>query len=223
MFKKIILVLLAVIILMVVFRDSLIKVGLEYALTQAMGAETKVGSFHLGITKPVVEINNLKIYNPRNFINEPLLNISKIALEYEPAALMRRQLYISEMTIRMDQLIIAINNAGGINVDHLKIAHPPKDQKPAEIAPFKVTKLTLTVGKVVTKNYANTADTAMTTLDLGMREHVYKNINSFTRLVECVLVDTMKAAGVKGAQIYGEGLLNNLARGLVKHLNAKVH
>jgi hypothetical protein len=206
------------------FRDAIARFTLNRVLTQTIGAETDIDRVHIGIFDPVVEIKGLKVYNPRGFINETFLEMPQIAAKYDMQALFNQQLHITTLTVALKKLTVAIGENGAINVDKLKIVHPPQNKKgEAGLSKFMIDKFTLQVGVVATKNYARKDNNVAASVDFGMKERMYKDITSFQGLAGLILIDTMKMAGVKGAQVYGAHLLDNLGKNLLKRLDAKEH
>ena len=206
---------------LVIFRNAIARVALNQVLTQTIGAETIIDKADIGIFDPIVEIKGLKIYNPRGFINEPFLELPLIRVEYDTGALLKRQLHITKLMVALKELTVAINEDGAINIDRLKVLHPNGKTGTIELPKFTVDKLVLKVGRVETKNYANKENSVVASVDFKMKERVYKNITGFQGLAGLILVDTMKLAGVKGAQAYGEHLLDGLGKNLMNKLSDK--
>lgn len=209
---------------LIAFRNTLSRIVLNHVLSGTIGAETVIDSVNIGLFDPVVEIRGLKVYNPRGFINETFLEMPQVSVGYGRKAMLGQRLHITTLTIALKELDVAINEKGLINIDKLKVLHPPENkQGPVELPKFTIDKFVLKVGRVETKNYARKGSNALVSVDFGMKERIYKNITSFQGLAGLILVDTMKMAGVKGAQVYGERLLDNLGKNLLKQLNAKEH
>jgi len=207
---------------LIIFRNAIARFTLNQLLTQTIGAETAIDKVNIGIFDSVVEINGLKIYNPRGFINETFLEMPQVSIGYDRQELFNLRLHITTLTIALRELAVAINEKGAINIDQLKVLHPQeKKQGPVELPKFTIDKFVLKIGRVETKNYANKENTALASVDFRMKERVYKNITSFQGLAGSILIDTMKMAGIKGAQVYGEHLLGNLGKSLVKQLGDK--
>ena len=205
-----------------VFRNTIARFALNQVLAQAIGAETAIDKVNIGLFDPVVEIKGFKAYNPRGFINETFLEMPQIVARYDIQALFKQQLHITTLTVALQKLTVAIDENGAVNVDKLKIMHPPQSKKgDTGLSKFMIDKFTLQVGVVATKNYAQKGDNALISVDFGMKERVYKNITSFQGLAGLILIDTMKMVGVKGAQAYGAHLLDNLGKSFLKRLNAK--
>lgn len=222
--KKILMVLMILLLALAalfIFRNIVVKAVLNQVLTQAIGAETIIDKVNIGATEPVVEIKGLKIYNPRKFINEPFLEMPLISVEYDLQSLLRQRLHILKLEISMKELSVAINEDGAVNIDKLKIMRKQDDKKKGDLPKFTIDRFVLKVGRVVTKNYAQKDSNVVASVDLKMKERVYNDITSFQGLALSVLVDTMKIAGVKGAQAYGERLLNDLGKNFLKQLDAK--
>ena len=205
---------------LLVFRNTVARIVLSHGLTQAIGAETTIDAVDIGVPKPTIVIKGLKVYNPRGFINEPLLVMPLIAAQYDPDALFQRKIHLIQLKIALRELVVAINEKGAVNVDQLAVMHNQPQKNAAPLPEFKVDKLVLSVGRVVTKNYVHDESAARAGVDLGMRERTYNNITSVSQLAVVILQDTMKMAGWKGVQAFGERLLNNLGKNILKPSDA---
>ena len=102
--------------------------------------DVEIGSFHLGLTEPVVTIKDLKIYNSPEFGGAPFLNIPEIHVEYDREALARRQLHLTLLRFNLGELDIVKNEAGQTNIFSLGLGLPavakPADAN-ASLAEFK--------------------------------------------------------------------------------------
>ncbi len=123
---------LLVIVLAVVFLlslDSILRVVAENRIRAQTGMDAEIGTFHLGLTEPVVTIKDFKIYNPPAFGGTPFLSIPEIHVEYDRAALAKNQIHVTLMRFNLDELDIVRNEAGQTNLFALGVALPKKGAK----------------------------------------------------------------------------------------------
>jgi len=109
------LVVVAVIVLLLSY-NSILRVAIERSIRGQTGMEAEIGRFHLALIEPAIEIQNLRIYNPTNFGGTPFLDIPEIHVEYDRAALMRREIHITLLRFNLGELDIVKNEAGQTNI-----------------------------------------------------------------------------------------------------------
>ena len=117
---------LAVVLVVVFFLslNSLLRALIEHNIRAQTGMDAEVGRFQLGLTEPVIAIENLKIYNPPNFGGTPFLDIPEIHVEYDRAALARGQLHCTLVRFNLGELDIVKNAKGQTNIFSLGIPLP---------------------------------------------------------------------------------------------------
>jgi hypothetical protein len=105
---------------------------------------------------------------------------------------------------------------GKMNVDSLKVAKKEssgkeeKPGKPAKQMPMQIDLLNLEMGRVVSKDYSVGAEPKVEVYNLGLKRS-YKNIASANQLAALILTEPLKAAGIKGVQIYSVAALTGVA------------
>jgi uncharacterized protein involved in outer membrane biogenesis len=117
---RIILVVVALVILALVFKDSVFRVMAENRIRAQTGMDVKIGKFSSGIFSPVVTIENLKLYNTAEFGGTPFLNIPELHIELDSIALAQRKLRITLVRLNLAELDIVRNEAGQTNIFSIK-------------------------------------------------------------------------------------------------------
>ena len=132
---------LLVLVLVVVFflsLDPILRLVAEHNIRAQTGMEAKIGRFHLGLTEPVVSIENLRLYNPPEFGGTPFLNIPEIHVEYDREALAQSRVHLTLLRFNLGELDIVRNDAGKTNFFSLGLTLPTKDARSsAATAEFK--------------------------------------------------------------------------------------
>src|SRR5471030_2258010 len=120
---------LAVVLVVVFFLslNSILRVVIEHNIRAQTGMDAEIGRFKLGILEPTVEIQNLKIYNSTNFAGTPFLDIPEIHVEYDRAALAKKEIHITLMRFNLGEFDIVKNQAGQTNIFSLGVALPAKN------------------------------------------------------------------------------------------------
>jgi len=120
--------LLAVVLIVIFFLslNSILRVVIEHNIRKQTGMDAEIGRFKLGLLEPTIEIQNLKIYNPPSFGGTPFLDIPEIHVEYDRAALAKREIHITLLRFNLGEFDIVKNQAGQTNVFFLGLALPSK-------------------------------------------------------------------------------------------------
>jgi uncharacterized protein involved in outer membrane biogenesis len=121
------LLLLAVALVVVAFlsRDTLLRLLIEHNLRQQLGLEAEIGKFHFGLAEPVIEIENLQIYNTKEFGGTPFLSIPEIHVEYDRDALRRNQIHLTLLRFKLGELDVVKGQDGQTNILSLGLQVPP--------------------------------------------------------------------------------------------------
>jgi uncharacterized protein involved in outer membrane biogenesis len=96
--------------------NFILRVAAERLISVQTGMETKIGSLKVALTSPTVEILDFKIRNTPDFGGTPFFNIPEIRVEYDLAALKRREIHIKLLRFNLGELDIVKNQAGRTNI-----------------------------------------------------------------------------------------------------------
>ena len=109
------------VVILLLSLNSLLRVAVEHRIRAQTGMDAEIGKFSFGLVEPTVEIQNLRLYNPPAFGGTPFLNIPEIHVEYDRAALARREIHIILMRFNLGELDIVKNEAGQTNIFSLRV------------------------------------------------------------------------------------------------------
>jgi uncharacterized protein involved in outer membrane biogenesis len=124
---------LAVVLVVILFLsfDSILRVVIEHNIRKQTGMKAEIGKFHLGLTRPVVEIKNLQLFNPPAFGGTPFLNIPEIYVEYDRSALASNQIHITLLRFDLGELDVVKSQGGQTNIFALGMELPSKQSTAA--------------------------------------------------------------------------------------------
>jgi uncharacterized protein involved in outer membrane biogenesis len=95
--------------------DSILRVVVEHNIRARTGMDAEIGKFHFGLLAPVIHIENLRIHNPPDFGGTPFLNLPEIHVEYDRAALAKKEIHITLLRLNLSEFDIVKNEAGRTN------------------------------------------------------------------------------------------------------------
>jgi hypothetical protein len=178
----------AVVVIVVFFLslNSILRVVIEHNIRAQTGMDAEIGRFKLGILEPTVEIQNLKIYNSTNFAGTPFLDIPEIHVEYDRAALAKREIHVTLMRFNLGEFDIVKNQSGQTNIFVLGLSVPSKKSGGGQTAAnfkkqtgydFKgIDVLNVSVGKLKYIDLKNPENNREQTV--GIENCVMKNVKS---------------------------------------------
>ena len=119
---------LAVVLVVIFFLslNSILRVVIEHNIRAQTGMDAEMGRFKLGLISPTIEIQNLKIYNPPSFGGTLFLDIPEIHVEYDRAALAKKEIHVTLMRFNLGEFDIVKNEAGQTNIFFLGVNVPAK-------------------------------------------------------------------------------------------------
>ena len=207
---RLILLLVAVIIAMVLSKDAILKAVAEQRIRARTGMDVKIGRFSFGLLSPVVTLENLKLYNRPEFGGTPFLDIPELHVEYDRTALVQRKLHITLMRFNLAELNVVKNEAGQTNLVSLMVRPDPKEiRKRARDLEFAgIDVLNLSLGKV---RFLDLKDPRQNgALDLGVRNQVFRNVNSEGDVFGVLLMIWLRSGGypTNGPAVSTSGVLS---------------
>ncbi|MFA5362702.1 MAG: hypothetical protein WC335_05580 [Candidatus Omnitrophota bacterium] len=190
-----------------VFKNLIIKSVVTRAVSRIAGAPVHMDGFSLNILTSTIHISGFKMYNPGGFPKDILVSCPKINIIYDRAALFKRKRRFLLVEIELKDLGLVKNKEGKFNVDSLKIVEQSRSSPPI---PLQINLLTLSIGKIVYKDYTAGAGPGERAYDVN-RHKSYKGVLTAQQLALLVLVDPIKAAAIKNSEINGVDLLTGVA------------
>lgn len=183
-----------------VVKDQIIKTIVTVAVTKTIGAPVHIDGLSLGIFKQSVKIDGFKIYNPKGFPKGILVELATIYVDYDLTALFKKRLHLLSAEIELKEIGLIRDKEGKLNVDGLKVAK--KEEKPSQELAMHIDILKLSIGRLVHQTLKDAGPAVIEVYDINIKKD-YKNITSAEQLAALIVTEPMKAAGIKGASIYG--------------------
>jgi uncharacterized protein involved in outer membrane biogenesis len=183
----------ALLILLIVFKDPILRVAVERRIQTQTGLEAQIGKFSSSMGSHAVTIQNLKLYNTAAFGGKPFLDVPELHVEFDPLALAGHKLHITLMRLNLAELDIVKNEAGQTNV--MSLLEKARTQPPkagggrATVSGFEfegIDVLNLSLGKarfIDLKNERNNRE-----IKFGLQNQVVKNVKSEQDLLGVALV-----------------------------------
>jgi hypothetical protein len=103
-------------ILLLLSKDSILRRVVEHRFRAQTGMDVQIGRLSSGLLSPVVTLRNLRVYNTAEYGGTPFLVVPELHVEFDPAALTRRELHITLMRFNLAVLTVVKNEVGHTNL-----------------------------------------------------------------------------------------------------------
>ncbi len=190
-----------------ILKDMVIKSVVTTVASRITGAPVHMDGFSLNILSSTIHISGFKMYNPEGFPKGMLVSCPKINVIYDRASLFKQKHHFLLVEIELKEMGLTKNKEGKLNVDSLKIVQQSKSSPPV---PMQIDLLTLSIGKIVYKDYTTGTQPSVRVYDVNGHKS-YKSVPTAQQLALLVLAEPMKAAAIKNAEIYGVAMLTGVA------------
>ncbi|MGB2601529.1 MAG: hypothetical protein WBD00_04940 [Candidatus Omnitrophota bacterium] len=185
---------LAIMLALSAAKDTIVKVSLERGVQGVTGLKLSIGSFKMGILKTLIDIENLRLYNPKGFKDKIMLDMPKIYVDYDLPSFFRGKVHLKEVNVELKEFIVEKNKKGELNLDSLKMAQDDGKQKAApqksEDIKLQIDKLRLKVGKVMYKDYSQVGEPKIQEFDVNIDE-TYENITDLESVISLIMVKAL--------------------------------
>ena len=204
LFRLFLLAVVLVVILLLSF-NTILRVVIENRIRAQTGMDAEIGKFSAGIVEPTVEIQNFRLYNPPDFGGTSFLNIPEIHVEYDRAALARREIHVTLLRFNLGELDIVKNEAGQTNIFSLGVPLAAK-KSGGGTAGFKrqtgydfksIDVLNVSIGKVKFIDLKNQRNNREQTV--GLDNLVLKNVKSQNDLAGLAVLVALRGGDFFGS------------------------
>lgn len=220
MVKKIFIGVLILIVLLVVFKDRVIKTAITTVGSKVVGVKLEVEKFSFKILSQKIHIEGFKLYNPEGFPDEPLLFINQVEVDYDLASILKGKIHCPLVVLDIREVVVVKNKEEVLNVDEIPIVKNQPQEEPSEKeeAPaqtnqemdFQIDLLKLNVSKVIYTDFTKGNDPKIEAFDVGLKDKEYQNITSPNQLIGTVMYGALKGTAIKGVKLYGMASIASL-------------
>lgn len=104
------------VVILALLLNSILKEVISRRIRTATGIGAEIKTFSFEVLTPTITFENFKLYNPPEFGGTPFLSIPELHIEYDRSALMKRELHITFMRLRLSELDVVKNQDGQTNL-----------------------------------------------------------------------------------------------------------
>jgi uncharacterized protein involved in outer membrane biogenesis len=197
--RRVIFLSVALVVLALVFRDTIQRNVVEQRIRSATGMDVKIGKYSSSLLSPVVTIEHLKLYNTPEFGGTLFLDIPELHIEIDALDLAHQRLHITMLRLNLAELNVVRNEAGSTNLFSFKNPRSRTLQTvlPKDIPPdFDFTGidvLNLSLGKAKYVDLKAPKNNREIRVDL--QNQVFKNVKSEADLYGILVVLWLRSGG----------------------------
>ncbi len=195
-------------------KERWIKSAVISVAEHVLGAHVELGSLEVRPREQTVRLKDLIVHNPAGFPEGKLIDLAEIRAHYNFCSILRGRMHFFDVAVDMREMVVIKNKDGKLNVDGLRVAQkndsaqparrPQKSSRlPAQAAPLQIDRVTLTLGKVIVKDYTKGPSPVTEVFNPRIRNKTYTKITGVEQFAVLILVEAMRPAALKGAAIFG--------------------
>ncbi len=186
---------LAVVVVLVVAKDTITRVVVEKGVKVVTGLPIKLDKIDISLAKTTFDIEGLKLYNPPGFEDKVMLDMPRIYVDYDLPAFLREEIYLTKLRVNIKEFVVVKNAKGELNLDSLKTIQQLQSGKKKGAADsggqeFQIDSLELIIGIVAYKDYSKGGKPAVMEFTINIDEK-FKNVNSPNKVVNLIIVKAL--------------------------------
>jgi hypothetical protein len=128
----------AILLLAVIFRDSLVKFGVTRIGSWLTGVEITMDSFDTSLSEGTLHLKGLQVANPQGFERPLMVDLDEVFVDLDPSTLLSKEIVIEEIRVSGLDVAAEFDKKSRFNVttltDNLQ-EHFPAEENPAKEAP----------------------------------------------------------------------------------------
>lgn len=201
---KLVMLIIVALVVLVLARNVVIKAAMVTGARLVAGMPLSIQKFDLDILNTSVDIEGLTLKNPSGFHDTVLVDIPKILVAYQRAAILTGKIHLKDIEFDLKQFTVVKNEKGELNLDRLKALQgtqkaPAQAKKeapkaPAKPIPVQIDRMHLKIGKVVYVDYSS--GQPVTKEFLINVDQNYENITDLYSVVRLIVLKAMMSSGL---------------------------
>jgi len=186
------------------------------------GLSLKIDRMSVGLWTSRVEVQGLKLLNPRGFPDPVMMEMPVLFVDYDLPALFKGTVHLEELRLDLKEFLVEKNAHGKLNLDSLKVVQakkkepaPLKKPEPSRRSAFQIDSLDLRIGKVIYKDYPQGTPPLVREFQVGIHER-YRNIRYPEALASLIVAKALMKTSVASLANFDLGPLTQEASDLIR-------
>lgn len=210
-----------------VAKNGITQAILTSALSGAAHVPVKIGGVNLSFLSASIRLKDINVHNPSGFKDRWMAQIPQVFIDFEPGELFQGRAHFKEVRLDLKEMTVVRNKDGRLNVDSVKPtteqkkeakqkAKPASGQKPPKLM---IDKLSLSIGRVVYKDYSAGGEPQIQTFDINIKDREYTNIDDPSAVVSLLMFEALTRTSLSSlanldVNAFKEGGIQALSKGL---------
>jgi uncharacterized protein involved in outer membrane biogenesis len=214
------LIIIAVVLVLVLARNIVVKVLVEGGMEKITGLELKIKSFDINLKKASLGIKELRLFNPKGYREKTMLHMPDFYADYDLPSILTGKVHFEEINLYVKEFFVEKNEKGELNLDSLKSLQGDKKTSGKKKAKKKIQidRLRLRIGKVVYRDYSGGGGPTVKEYQLNIDQE-FRNIDDPDALVRLIVFKAL----VNTSIAYLTGFdLNALSAGIPSSITGAV-
>ena len=201
--KRIVLVSLVLVVVLFLARNLIAQAVVSQAVRVITGLSVQIQSMEVGIARPVVGAQGVKLFNPLRYPDRTMIDLPELFIHYDLKGFFRGKVHLPEVKIHLNEFVVVKNQSGELNLNSIRGIQAAAEKKQGKPTPaqgpssLQIDLLELKIGKVIYKDYSAGAPPKVKEFIIGIDER-YQNITNpaalGTLIVSRALVHTTIAS-----------------------------
>jgi hypothetical protein len=203
-------------------KNTIAKVAVERGVEMITGLQLRMAGFNLGILKTLVNIDGLKLFNPKGFEDRVMVDMPNIYVDYNLPAALKGNVHLYDMKLNLKEFVVVKNKDGKLNLDSLKVVQAqkegkrPQEKDKGKAPQMQIDNLELKIGKVIYKDYSSGARPSVREFNVNINEK-YTNIKDPYSLVSIIVVKALMNTTIASLTNFDLGGLSNTVSDTLSH------
>jgi hypothetical protein len=212
-------------------KNLIVKTSVKAGVKAMTGLKLNIKSMNVGILNSLIGINGLQLFNPPGFVDELMVDLPEVYVDYDLGAFIKRKIHLEEVRLNLKEFSVIKNEKGELNLDYLRVVKGGKEEKvegeegkekeKTKMPELQIDVLELKIGKVVYKDYSKGTPPKSKEFNVNIDER-YENITDPRAFISLIIVKALKNTTIARLTNFNlEALQENVA-GKLKETTRKV-
>jgi hypothetical protein len=217
------------VVLAFVYRNTLLRRGIETAVTRVTGFPLEIATFDAELLSARVALGGLRLRNPPDFEDPRCLDVPKVVVDMDLESLFGSDIHVQDIDLHVREVVVVKNARGETSLDRLKALGGGGERKPEDPPPeakrkadaekgkepplkWRCDRLRLRVGKVRYLDYTDLrkdGSPKQETWDLDVDEE-FRDLTEPEQVVKILVLEILKGTPLRLVNASVDSLLDGL-------------
>jgi len=206
----------AVLFVTMIAKNVIAKQAVSAGVRVMTGLKLDIKSMDVGIVKTLIDIRDLRLFNPSGFEDRLMVDMPEIYVDYDLAAFFKGKTHIEKVRLNLQEFTVVKNKEGKLNLDSLKTVQKTKEtaKKESKMPDLQIDVLELRIGKVIYKDYSNGRAPRVREFNVNINER-YENITDPHAFANLIVVKALMNTSIASLTNFDVGLLGDGLEGVL--------